>query len=431
MGYSVKTICFPHFYYLSEVSRLVEIGKVLREFGQDVVFFSHGGTYEHVAKDEGFDVVSVEPTMSRDRAETYMAFNRAETGNPLKDSFFTYEELEAYVRNEADALRAENADAVLIGWNLPSYLSVQLVGIPIIVQQPGPFTAPFFDKEMGVFVPALVAWLRHLPMNWFVNWFIPRTKLWLSPFNRLARRLGLTEYKSLLDFMAGDLTLVMDTPEILGISREELENHTPRHPERFCRPPRYRYGGPLFAKLPGDIPNSVSKHFDVPRTKLYCGMGVSGSPQVLRDVIDIVSDLDLQALIVTTTILEEEVTRHSDRVLLVPHVPAHLVNPLADIALTHGGAGTVQTAIHAATPLVGVPMHLEQAGNISLVTRQGAGIMLSRKDLTRRKLGSALEQLVSDSSFRENMLRLKALQDNVDGARTAAREIIRFLAGSD
>jgi UDP:flavonoid glycosyltransferase YjiC (YdhE family) len=427
----VKIICFPHFYYLSEVSRLVEIGKVLRELGQEVVFFSHGGSYEYVASDEGFDVLSVEPTMSPARAETYMAFNRAETGNPLKDSFFTYEELEAYVHNEADALRATNADAVLIGWNLPSYLSVQLVGIPIIVQQPGPFTAPFFDRKMGVFVPALVAWFRHLPMNWFVNWFIPRTKLWLSPFNRLAQTLGLPQYKSLLDFTAGDLTLVMDTPEILGISNDELENYTPRHPGRFRRPPLYRYGGPLYAQLPGDIPDSVSKHFDVPRTKLYCGMGVSGSPQVLNDVIDIVSDLDFQALIVTTTILAEETTRHADRVMLVPHVPAHLVNPLADIALTHGGAGTVQTAIHAATPLVGVPMHLEQAGNISLVARQGAGIMLSRPDLTRRKLGSALEKLVTDSSFLANMQRLRELQDNVDGARNAAREIIRFLAGDD
>jgi hypothetical protein len=39
---------------------------------------------------------------------------------------------------------------------------------------------------------------------------------------------------------------------------------------------------------------------------------------VLRDVIDIVSDLDLQALIVTTTILDEAVKSVSDRVLLIP-----------------------------------------------------------------------------------------------------------------
>jgi UDP:flavonoid glycosyltransferase YjiC (YdhE family) len=397
--------------------------------GQDVLFFSHGGAYEYVAQEQGFEVISVQPTMSPKRADEYKAFNRAERGNPFSDSFFSYEELQAYVRSEADALREVRADAVLIGWNLPSYLSVQLVGIPIIVQQPGPFTAPFFDQKMGVFVPSMVGWLRHLPMDWFVNWFIPRTKLWLAPFNRLAADLGLSQYKSLLDMMAGDLTLVMDTPEILGITRDELENYTPRHPEYFHRPPRYRYGGACYAKLPGAVPEQVAEHFRTSRPKLYCGMGVSGSPRVLRDVIDIISDLDLQALIVTTTILAEDTKSVSDRVLLIPHVPAHLVNPLADIALTHGGAGTVQTAIYSATPLVGVPMHLEQAGNISLVTRHSAGFMLSKQDLTRHKLGGALEQLVSNASFQQNMLKLKQLQDLIDGAANAASEIVGFLGG--
>jgi UDP:flavonoid glycosyltransferase YjiC (YdhE family) len=332
-----------------------------------------------------------------------------------------------YVPAEADALRQVQADAVLIGWNLPSYLAVQLAGIPIIVQQPGPFTAPFFDRHMGVFVPSLVGWLRHLPMNWFINWFLPRTKLWLAPFNRLAEELGLPQYRSLLDLMAGDLTLVMDTPEILGIPPAELAAYQPRHPKRFHKPPRYRYGGACFAKLPGSVPEQVARHFDTPRTKLYCGMGVSGSPRVLRDVIDIVRDLDLQGLILTTTILDDDTEHDSDRVLLLPHVPAHLVNPMADIALTHGGAGTVQTAIHAGTPLVGVPMQLEQAGNISLVQRQCGGILLSRLELTRKKLGAALERLTTERGFRDNMLRLKTLQDSTDGPSVAARELLGFL----
>ena len=208
----MRIVCFPHFYYLSEVSRLVEIGNALRGQGQDVLFFSHGGTYEWVARDEGFEVVAVPPTMSGERAELFMAFNRAEVGNPFRDSFFTYEELKKYVPREAEMLREASADAVLIGWNLPSYLSVQLVDIPILVQQPGPFTAPFFDRKMGVFVPSLIGWLQYLPMDWFVHWMVPRLQLWLRPFNQLASELGLPQYKSTLDMMAGDLTLVMDAP---------------------------------------------------------------------------------------------------------------------------------------------------------------------------------------------------------------------------
>ena len=426
----MKIICFPHFYYLSEVSRLVEMGLALRRLGQDVVFFSHGGGYEYVAREAGFEVVSVAPNMSPERAAEYMAFNRGERGNPFRESFFTDDELAAYVPAEADAFRQERADGVLIGWNLPSYLSALLAGIPILVQQPGPFTAPFFDREMGVFQPSLLGAARRLPLNWLVNWWLPRAKIWLAPFNRMAESLGLPQWKSTLDLMAGDLTLVMDAPEILGIPPDELNAYRPRHPQFFHRPPVYRYGGPCFARLPGDVPEAIRVHFDTQRPKLYCAMGVSGSPHVLGEVVEIADELEIQSVIATTTVLPGRDGNASGRVLLTPHVPAHLVNPLADIAITPGGAGTVQTAIHAGTPLVGIPMHLEQTGNLSLVTRQGAGLMLSKWDLNRRSLGRALERLLTDASLRENMLRLKALQDRVDGPALAAREIVDFLRAS-
>jgi UDP:flavonoid glycosyltransferase YjiC (YdhE family) len=369
--------------------------------------------------------------MSPERANEYMTYNRGEGSKSLSSSFFTYEELKAYVPAEADALRQVNADAVLIGWNLPSYLSVKLVGIPIIVQQPGAWTAPFFDRKLAEFAPAavsggIVSLFHHLPMDRFVNWLMPRTQLWIKPFNQLALELGLPQFKSTLDFMAGDLTLVMDTPSILGIAPEELENYRPAHPEFFHKVPIYRYGGPCYARLPGEVPEQVRDHFDTPQTKLYCAMGVSGSPKVLRSIIDIVSNLDLRTLIVTTTILDGN-SGSSDQVLFKSHVPAHLVNPMADIAITHGGAGTVQTAIHSGTPLVGIPMHQEQAGNISLVKRQGAGLMLWKQELTRKHLESALERLAADSQFRENMKRLKLEQDKIDGAAKAAQEIVIYL----
>jgi UDP:flavonoid glycosyltransferase YjiC (YdhE family) len=428
----MKIICFPHFFYLSEVSRLIEIGTALRKLEQEVIFFSHGGPYESFAREAGFEVVSITPTMSPERANEYMIYNRGEGSKSLSSSFFTYEELKAYVPAEADALRQANADAVLIGWNLPSYLSVQLAGIPIIVQQPGPWTAPFFDRKLAEFAPAvagksIVSLFHYLPMDRFVNWLMPRVSLWIKPFNQLALELGLPQYKSTLDFMAGDLTLVMDTPSILGISPEELEDYCPAHPEFFHKPPKYKYGGPCYARLPGGVPEPVRDHFDTPRAKLYCAMGVSGSPRVLRTIIDIVRGLDLRTLIVTTTILDDDNNGSSDQILFKSHVPAHLVNPMADIAITHGGAGTVQTAIHSGTPLVGIPMHQEQAGNISLVKKQGAGLMLWKQELTRKHLASALETLVADSQFRENMKRLKLEQDKIDGAAKAAHEIVNFL----
>ena len=428
----MKIICFPHFYYLSEVSRLIEIAKALRSMGQEILFFSHGGPYENIVKDEGFDVAQVAPLMSHDRAQEYFRFNRGEGEIGLKSSFFTFEELEQYVPNEVHAFKNEKADAVLIGWNLPSYLSAQLANIPIIVQQPGSFIAPFYDRQMGEFVPSVLRYpytnlLRLLPMNRIINRALPRSRFWIHPFNEFAKKNGLPQFKSTLDLMAGDLTIVMDAPDILGIGPEELKNYVPSLPKYFRRPPKYRYGGPCFAKLPGEVSREVKEHFDTKRTKLFCAMGVSGSPSVLHSLIGIIEELDLQAVVVTTTILKDLPQSRSERVLLVPHVPAHLVNPMADIAITHGGAGTVQTAVHSGTPLIGIPMHVEQGGNLALVARKGAGIILWKQELSHRNLSKALEKITQDHSYKENMLRLKKLQDSIDGAGDAAREIVAFL----
>lgn len=72
-------------------------------------------------------------------------------------------------------------------------------------------------------------------------------------------------------------------------------------------------------------------------------------------------------------------------------------------------------------------MHLEQTADISLVTRQGGGLMLSKWDLDTKSLGRALERLLSDPEMRAIMLRLEALQDQIDGPASAATETVSFL----
>ncbi|MCB0029642.1 MAG: hypothetical protein KDE28_17135, partial [Anaerolineales bacterium] len=55
----------------------------------------------------------------------------------------------------------------------------------------------------------------------------------------------------------------------------------------------------------------------------------------------------------------QEVTAPAN-VQLSDWLPAHLVNPVAHVALTHGGLGTLYTAVTAGTPTLGIPMSPEQ-----------------------------------------------------------------------
>jgi UDP:flavonoid glycosyltransferase YjiC (YdhE family) len=88
-----------------------------------------------------------------------------------------------------------------------------------------------------------------------------------------------------------------------------------------------------------------------------------------------------------------------DNVLVTDWLPALEVNRLVDCAVIHGGSGTVQTAIHAGIPFVGIGMQPEQSINIESVVRWGAAIRLPRKRLTPVKVESAVMELLSNDSF--------------------------------
>jgi len=59
--------------------------------------------------------------------------------------------------------------------------------------------------------------------------------------------------------------------------------------------------------------------------------------------------------------------------------------------------------------------------------RQCGSILLSRLDLTRRKLGAAPERLTLERGFHEHAMQVKMRQDGIDGPVVAARELVGFL----
>ena len=58
-------------------------------------------------------------------------------------------------------------------------------------------------------------------------------------------------------------------------------------------------------------------------------------------------------------------------VRLTDWLPAHKVNPMADLSVIHGGIGTVMTAALAGKPVFGVGMQPEQEYNIDCLVRKG------------------------------------------------------------
>ena len=51
----------PAFFNLAETTRMLHIAQEVQRRGGEVVFFSHGGEFEHLVRDQGLPIVPVEP----------------------------------------------------------------------------------------------------------------------------------------------------------------------------------------------------------------------------------------------------------------------------------------------------------------------------------------------------------------------------------
>ncbi len=97
---------------------------------------------------------------------------------------------------------------------------------------------------------------------------------------------------------------------------------------------------------------------------------------------------------------EEERTRIAFRPRRAPLLRTHTaVMPEAALVVTHGGHGTVMTALMHRLPMLVIPHGRDQADNAARIAERGAGLVLSRTATTDEIL-TALGRLLEDPAFR-------------------------------
>lgn len=100
--------------------------------------------------------------------------------------------------------------------------------------------------------------------------------------------------------------------------------------------------------------------------------------------------------------------------------------------ISHGGLGSVHEGLWHGVPMVGVPQHWEQLRNLLAASSRGAAIVLDARCYGREVPGAdirvALEQVMSDPSYRENARRLGQSLRQGGGYVTVAN-VIEDVAG--
>lgn len=395
---------------LGDFTRAFEIAKGIKASGAGLKFFNHGGIHNHHIEAAGIEMKNLQPELSWEQHEKIMDINRYKSaiGTPLPVST---EEWIKMAEADLAAFDDYKPHAVYAGLNLSCMISVPYAKLPMVTQVPTVNCPAFIHKE-------LYNMPNTMEKNFFMRHILPgkikrrimkkvllsdSAKASLTTFNEARKKFGLKPIYNIVDLVRGDITLLPDLPELSGLPEDELT-------------PGYFYTAPVFANLDMPIPEEVKQVFSRPGTNIFCSLGSSGFPETLQLIIETLkSNSEYNIVCATTTILDpKELGENNERFFAARFMPAHLVNEMADVAVTHGGQGTIQTAIWAGTPVVGIGFQAEQQANIDGLVRAGMGIRIPIYAVKPRRLLSAVEK-VNTEKFRQNAIRMKEKLRGTDG----------------
>jgi MGT family glycosyltransferase len=415
----VRLAFFAYAHNLAEVTRAIEVAKACQARGAEVGFFTHGGAHERRIRQAGFELTTLKPRITPEKNQYLMDLDQGRAlGQP-----FTFDEWCAQVENELDALAEFEPDSVYAGMNLPSAITAKALQVPLIYLLPIAGTQPYFEYGLGEFPPQYEnIFTRLLPKPWkdgALNWLMPRLSVGLGVFNRAAKHFGVKPARNLMDIIRGDLNLLTDIPELTGLPTDKL-------------PADFRYVGPVFARLPEPVPAEVKRVFSREGLKIFCAMGSSGTPTQLHEAVNALKASGHNAVVATTSILDPaDLGDLPENIYATRYVPAPEVNEMADIALVHGGQGTVQTACWAGTPVIGVGLQFEQEANLTMLERAGMGIQIPLRAYTEERIQAEIERVAGAPSYGENATRIRSIIRKTNGAKNAAKEIIAFLCNEE
>jgi MGT family glycosyltransferase len=165
--------------------------------------------------------------------------------------------------------------------------------------------------------------------------------------------------------------------------------------------PAMRYAGPLIGDPSWARPWSSPWPEDDGRPLLLVGFSTSfqNHAGVLQRVIDAAAALPVRLLVTLGgSIRPDEVTPAANTVVM-DSAPHDLVMRDAALVITHGGHGTVMTALMHRLPMLIIPHGRDQGDNAVRVTERGAGLSLPQSASTD-EIRTALRRLLDEETFR-------------------------------
>lgn len=409
----MKTLVFAVAgYNLAETGRMIEIARVARRHFK-VIFASYGGQFEQLIEDEGFTLKRMLPRLTPEKLDHLRVVLSGETLNTV--GYLSAKELAARVPNEIAFFKEVEPAAVLTGWCLSVTLSTRVAEVPFVNVLHSTTVREYYAAGLQSWPDrSNFAAVRRLfrndeeRMNRWVSRMVLKLAAPVRVYNKVGRTYGLPAFKNFIDLIEGDRTLLADIPEWVGF-----------HEIR----PALHYVGPLPARIDRPIPEEVAR---LPRDKpiVYFAMGSSGKPELIAEILEGFRNKPYRVIAPVRSHIEHLNVDVPDNVVVTGFLPAHEVNPMADISVIHGGQNTVMNACLSGTPIVGIGMHPEQQANLDACVRKGFAIRLSKKRASASDVLDAIDRLLRDDAAKTAVKTFQKQLAEWDGPENAANYLI-------
>lgn len=415
---------------LGESTRAIELARAIEAGKPDgwlteIIFLSRGGPFAAKVAEAGFLSQECYPRIAGVSFREDLGSQEPEfMGDPrIADEMIT---------GEREALSELRPDLVLHGFWPPASIASRMLGIPTVCflsvpLHPDTIMSGTFLRD----IPDSIKPLTYLPrpIRRKLAGLIPRRAIAAVPmFAQRNIRVGAERagwrgipLRHIWDMLSADLTIVNDLPDFY---------------DDVPLPPGFRVVGPLFASPSGaaQIEAGITALFGLNerRPKILCTMGSSAKPEQLLAAVAALTGgvargwncvIVVPPAICPLDVIQRHVREAKNIHVTDQFVPAVRVNALADVVVSHGGQGTVQTAISSGTPIVGFGVQTEQQINLDRVVEAGAGIRLPIHRWKPATIRGAVDKVLKTPAYTDRARLLRSRFEAVDGRDAAGRAV--------
>ena len=229
-----------------------------------------------------------------------------------------------------------------------------------------------------------------------------------TPYNKIQTAHGLSPSSDLYHYWLGDLTLVPEYPSFM--------------PVRQDAPDSVKMIGPLVWQ--GANSSAIEKlesTLERARPTIYVTVGSTGDPGIFQLMIDAANRRNWNLIITTAGLVD---IPSSKNVFVYDFLPGEAAMRASDVTVCQGGSGTINQAIAANCPFVGVASTSDQEWNLDRASRLGIAKVFYGENVKAEKLVSAVDEILSQKeAYRSHFAIFDEDKRKYVGARTAVDAI--------